>query len=56
MRSMFLALALSLSAIPAFAVGVVIDLPNLTWPQGDQTTGSSKGCETAPQTTGAVCK
>lgn len=54
MRSAFLALALSLTAVPAFAFGVVIDLPNLTWPQDDQTTSSTKGCEAA--TSPAVCK
>ncbi|WP_167852647.1 hypothetical protein [Pseudotabrizicola sediminis] len=55
MRSVLLALAVSLTAAPAFAIGVVIDLPNLTWPQDDQATSSTKGCETATQT-GPACK
>ena len=56
MRSVLFALALSLTAVPAFALGVVVDLPNLTWPQDDQTTTSTKGCETATLTAPAVCK
>ncbi|WP_168219718.1 hypothetical protein [Pseudotabrizicola formosa] len=47
MRSVLFALAVSLTAAPAFAFGVAIDLPNLTWPQEDQSTQSTKGCETA---------
>lgn len=54
MRSVLFALALSLTAAPVFALGVVIDLPNLTWPQDDQATSSTKGCEAA--TPPAVCK
>ena len=56
MRSVLFALALSLSAVPAFAFGVVVDLPTLSWPQDDQTSSSTKGCEAAPSTTTAVCK
>ncbi|MDO9638151.1 MAG: hypothetical protein Q7J44_06390 [Pseudotabrizicola sp.] len=54
MRSVLLALTLSLTALPAFAIGVVVDLPTLTWPQ-DQATSSTKGCETATHTA-PVCK
>ncbi|WP_158569199.1 hypothetical protein [Pseudotabrizicola alkalilacus] len=56
MRSALFALALSLSAVPAFAFGVVMDLPTLTWPQDDQTSSSTKGCEIAPSTQPAVCQ
>lgn len=56
MRSVLLALTLSLTALPAFAGGVVLDFPNLTWPQDDQTSSSTKGCATAPQPSTAVCK
>lgn len=56
MRSALFALALSLIAVPAFAVSVVVDLPNLTWPQDDQSTASTNGCETALPGSPAVCK
>lgn len=56
MRSALFALALSLSAAPAFAFGVVVDLSTLTWPQDDQATSSTKGCETAPATQAPVCQ
>ena len=56
MRNILFALALTLTAAPALAGGVVLDLPRLTWPQDGQTTASTKGCEPAPQTPATVCR
>lgn len=56
MRRVILALTLSLTAMPALAGVGMIDLPHLIWPQDDQTTTSTKGCEAAPQASTAVCK
>jgi len=56
MRRILLALTISVIAVPALAGGVVLDFPNLTWPQDDQATSSTKGCETAPQTPSVGCK
>lgn len=56
MRRVVLALALSLTALPALAGGLSMDLPRLTWPQDGQTTTSTKGCEATPQPATAACK
>lgn len=55
MRSFVLALSLTFAAFPAVAGMVTFDLPNLTWPDEDQTTTSTKGCETAPRGDSAAC-
>ena len=56
MRRVILALALTLTAVPAIAGGVSVDLPRLSWPQDNQTTTSTKGCDAATQPGSAVCK
>lgn len=50
MRAATLTLALMLTAMPALAGGMGFDLPNLTWPQQDTATTSTKGCELDIQT------
>ena len=56
MRNLTLALLLSFTAVPAFAGGVVLEFPRLTYPDDSQTTTSTKGCDTATQPAVAVCK
>jgi len=47
MRSTLLGLSLIFAAMPAFAGGFSIDLPNLTWPTTDGVTVSTSGCDQA---------
>lgn len=56
MRRVLFALALSLSTAPAFAGGINMDFPHLTFPNDSQTTTSTKGCDTAPTASVTVCK
>ncbi|NEX46122.1 hypothetical protein [Pseudotabrizicola algicola] len=56
MRVLVLAIAVALTAVPAMAGGFSVNLPHLVWPQGDQTSTSTKGCEDAPGTVSAPCK
>ncbi|MFN3723218.1 MAG: hypothetical protein ACK4VZ_09250 [Paracoccaceae bacterium] len=56
MRPVLLAASLILSSAPAYAFGVIVDLPNLTWPQAEQATSSTKGCTTPVSPATQVCK
>lgn len=56
MRSLVLVLALVLTTLPAFASGVILDFPNLTWPQGDEGSASTKGCVASPKGAVSACK
>ncbi len=56
MRNLVLVLILAFPALPAFASGVILDFPNLAWPQGAQSSTSTKGCVAKPEGSVTVCK
>ena len=51
MRSVALGFALMMTALPAAAGGLSIELPNLTWPEAPTATLSTQNCTTAVETT-----
>lgn len=56
MRAFAIALSLTLTAMPVMAGGYSVDLPRLSWPQDDQTTTSTKGCDAVQHPATTVCK
>lgn len=56
MPRLVLSVMLAMTALPAFAGGITMDMPNLTWPEDSQVTGSTKGCGPATAGVATPCK